>query len=1117
MKAQSPVDGAIHGVVLDLEGHAVAGAEVRLDSTAGTAMGVQRTAVDGSFTATHLTVGSYLVSITANGFAAAISAPVTVVLSETVEVSATLRVAAIVTTIDVVSGSPADSELEVLPSAGRRWQDAVLTLAGINPDEDSDGLVSSNGLASTANTLLLDGADTTQNFNSVPAGSGGDPVPNPGDDSDSAEQSNGPANGLARGRHAGAAYVFSQAAVQEFRLENSTYSAQTGHAAGAVVTTVSRSGTSALHGALGLVLRSQALAAHDPLAIATSYADGVITSANVKPHDLRESFTATTGGPVQLWRGSRWLAPDPGRPPSLFFFYALDVQRRGFPAISSPEDPAFYALTATQTALLSTRGVTQAQRNAALNYLSSLTGVTPRRADQSVNFGRLDWRRGSHFDSGGRRHGLKPAQTGFDVGLEANRARWTSPAGLVDAPVVARGRASLGNAQGWVDSALLRVTTAVTPSLVSQLRLAYVRDVQYESPQTSLPQEPGIGPGGQAPEVNIAPDGLLFGTPASLSQQAYPHEQRLELDETVTLIHRRHLIEFGGDLALIQDHIATLANADGTFLYDSAGTNGFAGGLVDFVTDYTFNVNRIPNGGCPSINAATHDFCFRTFTQSFGETSTSFPTKAFAAFAEDTFRAGHGLTLHAGARYEYTLLPTPVSPNFALDTLFAGRGATAVFPEDRNNLGPRFSVAWQMPRLGFTVRAGYGMFFGRMAGATILAALAQTAQPAVAASTTRIRITPTAVIACPQAPANGFGYPCDFTAQPGGVVGQTTSAMLFDSHFRLPAVQRGNLTIEHGLPRGTTISAGWVFNLDRQLPSSTDLNIAPSIASATYQLQGGTGQIGVVDGESFKLPLYTTRLTPSFGPVTDIESNANATYHALVVRVASRPAKNLRVQGNFTWAKALDFGPSASPTPRTNNQLDPFTDGYDKGLSSLNYPFSLHANAVWEPAVAGNDRRMRRFFNGWQMAPIVTMHSGRPYSFDLFGGTRLPGGHDSLNGSGGALYLPTIGRNTQRLAFVGNADLRVARGFMVGPPDAHLRLRASVEGFNLLNHRNVSSVQQRAFLVGTPAAGITPLVFQNAAAIATEGLNALPFGTPTAAATSLARERQIQFGLRLEF
>jgi hypothetical protein len=80
-----------------------------------------------------------------------------------------------------------------------------------------------------------------------------------------------------------------------------------------------------------------------------------------------------------------------------------------------------------------------------------------------------------------------------------------------------------------------------------------------------------------------------------------------------------------------------------------------------------------------------------------------------------------------------------------------------------------------------------------------------------------------------------------------------------------------------------------------------------------------------------------------------------------------------------------------------------------------------------------------------------------------------------------------------------------------------LRLRGSMEAFNLINRVNYSGVTQRAFLVGTPVAGVTPLVFQNAATVAAEGLNVLPFGAYTAAGTSQARERQVQFGLRLEF
>ena len=53
--------------------------------------------------------------------------------------------------------------------------------------------------------------------------------------------------------------------------------------------------------------------------------------------------------------------------------------------------------------------------------------------------------------------------------------------------------------------------------------------------------------------------------------------------------------------------------------------------------------------------------------------------------------------------------------------------------------------------------------------------------------------------------------------------------------------------------------------------------------------------------------------------------------------------------------------------------------------------------------------------DGWALAGIFSEASGRGYSYDIFGGTRLSGGHESINGSGGSVVLPTVGRNTLRL------------------------------------------------------------------------------------------------------
>jgi hypothetical protein len=293
-----------------------------------------------------------------------------------------------------------------------------------------------------------------------------------------------------------------------------------------------------------------------------------------------------------------------------------------------------------------------------------------------------------------------------------------------------------------------------------------------------------------------------------------------------------------------------------------------------------------------------------------------------------------------------------------------------------------------------------------------------------------------------------------------------------------------------------------------------DINIAPSTVAKLFQLQGGLGAPGVRDGETFSLPVYTSRRNASYGPVTDIVSSANASYNAVSLDVRRTSRRGLTFRASWTWAKAIDYGESAGATPKTNGQFDPFTNAYDKGLSRLNVPHRVVVTAVWEPRWHGADSWFHHAANGWFLAAVFIESSGRPYSYEIFGGTRLSGGRESINGSGGAVYLPTVGRNTLRLRDSANLDLRLGRSFPLGE---RLKARAEAEVFNLANHVNYSGVNQRAFLVGTPVAGVTPLVFQDEAAIAAEGLNTLPFGSFTAASSGVSGERRVQLALRVEF
>jgi hypothetical protein len=1057
---QSTSDGAIGGRLV-VGGMRPAGVRVVAHEVE---TGLERetlSSATGDFLLAHLAPGEYRVDIAGLGIPARHVANVVV------------HVASVTELVDGVQ------PLILLEAEGQP--------ANSDSDAEGEGLPSYRGLATTDNVLSMDGGGQTGSYGLVPVGAGstvsGDAVAE-GDDGESDVGATSRAITSRSVRNAGAPYTFARGAVREFHLTGDTYSALYGSAPGGITAGASNAGTAHLHGAGFLLVRSSALAATDPYAIATTYNNGAIASAAEKPQDLREQFGGSAGGPLLRDR--------------LFLFAAIDAQRRDFPALSSPADPNFYALTPTQTALLANRGVTSGAVNAALNYLDSLTGETPRRADGAVEFGRVDYRRGQRFAGS----------------VEYNRARWDQPAGAVSAPVVSRARASLGNSLEKVDTAFGRGVVFLARGLSDEVRVQYGRELKYETPQAPLPQEPAIAPNGLAPEVAIAPYGLTFGTPAGVGRQDYPDERRVELADLLSWVHGRQHLQLGPEFSAIDTYVASLSNAEGTYSYDSVATGGHAGGLVDWITDYTFNVNAYPNGGCPSIRAVVHLFCFRSFTQSFGQQTVQFNMQQWAGYVQDDVRLAARLMLHVGARYDYQLLPLPQRPNPAIDALFSSQGATSVFPEDRNNVAPRLALAWQPlgPRQG-TIRVGYGVYYGRVAGATIRSALLNTDLPA---STTHVRIVPSTTTACPQVANQGFGYPCDYTASPAAAIPNATSAMLFSKRFRLPLVQQGSFALERSLGAGMTLTATYRLNLDRQLPTSVDLNIAPSTATMLYEMQGGTGKAGVLDGETFSLPLYTARLSSIVGPVTAISSSANATYHGGTLEVR-RVGTRLSFNSGLTWSKALDFGGNQGAVPVTNTQLDPFDNRYDKGISALNFPMRFSLNGVWTPVVHSRERVVRVAANGWSLTPILLVRSGAPYSLMLSGGTYLPGGRESLNGSGGALYLPTVGRNTLRLPPAENLDLRIGRAVRLREG---LRLEMQAEAYNLANHVNISSVTERAYLVGAVVAGdptYTPLVFQNATNIQAEGLNTQPFGTFTDSGTSLARAREIQFGLRVQF
>ena len=483
-------------------------------------------------------------------------------------------------------------QLESLPLESRQWEDlveldseaseetsATQTEESASDDEGDpasrvsarDGATATGmsyaGLSSTQGEFSLDGLSGDQSFRAGPRGS---------------------ATG---GASSGASY--NQGSVRSFRVLPRNFSAQYGMVGGMAV--VSREASSVLHGAAFVRARESAWAATNPFSIASDYNNGVVTSEAVKPQGSQLQFGGSVGVPLGRSSGakarrgrSRFQRAMEGREP-LSLFASVEAMLRDDHIVSTPATANFYNLSDDQMALLANRGVDGTATNAALDYLESLTGATERQAYRVMGTVRLD--------------ASLTARDHVTASYAGNRFDSPSGAALGQASdaVVSRGMGSLGDSVVHVDVGIGRWLHGFSKNLNNELRGQIAHDLDYQTPHAPLAQEPAIGPYGYAPQVSIAPNGFSFGTPSSMApggKNAYPDEVRFELADTVQWHMGRHALMVGADWSRIHDRIDTLSAEEGAFSYDSGTTNGKDGGLVDWITDYTFSVHAYPNGAC---------------------------------------------------------------------------------------------------------------------------------------------------------------------------------------------------------------------------------------------------------------------------------------------------------------------------------------------------------------------------------------------------------------------------------------------------------------------------------------------------------------------------------------
>ncbi|HEU5350125.1 MAG TPA: TonB-dependent receptor [Terracidiphilus sp.] len=1071
--AQTAVDGAIGGTVLDSSGAVVPNATVSVLNQGTNAAQTTVSDASGYFRVLHLQPGVYTVTVTAKGFSTYRSINLTVQVGVLTSLDAHLAVGASAQVVVVTGEAPmvnttspdfagvVDEEtIRTIPENNYRWSAFALLTPGVVNDSNGFGLLSFRGQSTLLNNVTIDGTDDNQAYFSEE-----------------------------RGRTR-AGYSTIKDAVQEFQVNTSNYSVEYGRSAGGIVNSITKSGTNRLHGDVYYFDRDSAWAAQNYyVQHPVPNGSGGYTSVSFKPTDLRRQMGFTIGGPILRNK--------------LFFFLAADRFYHDFPAAATitgiSANVNFYSTSgsfyntqinriAADTGLSSTDAATV--YTGGIAGLTSMLGTVPRVGDQTILFPKIDWQinQKNHF------------------AVEANRMRWTSPAGIQTSPAVAYGSSSFGNdyvRDNWIVG---KLDTFLTPSLSNEVRYMYGRDFEFEvnqTPtsfeQTNLVNTPSgyVNPLGLPPNVYLS-GFFQYGTPQFLNRAALPDERRWQLADTVAWVHGNQAFKFGGDVLHTDDLISNLYNQYGGYTY-SLSVSGTSVALADMISDLYLSQN--PTDG----HIAQH---YTYFNQGAGPAGLDFTTADYSLFAQDEWKVSPRLSLTMGARWEYEKFPDQQLPNSAIPQ-------TLTLQDSKANIGPRVGFAYDVYGHGTTIlRGGYGMFFARAINSTLYQALIGSGSsggqtnPSLNPGSTCAPVFPQVV------------DPSDAAACLGG---SNATAYYLDPNFKVPQIHQADLTIEQQFGKSDAVSISWLGSWGRRLPDFVDTNL-PTPTPVTFTVNDPNGAGPLADGTSISTDafFYVTgnsnhRPNANFSTITDIFSGVTSNYEALVAQYNHRLSHHVSFTANYTWSHALDYGENNTTGAGANALLLPGDIKLDYGNSNQNVPNRLQIFTLLESPWHAHGA-LGYLVNDFELAPAFSTQSGLPYSMGISGsssklyadGTTTQQSiisTSSFNGSGGSNRIPIADRNDYQSPKIWQMDLRASKKIVV---HERYSLEFLADAFNLANHQNVTGVGASAYTVSEDTTNhVNHLV----------PYTTVPFGSVTSTNNSnfASNVRQIQMALRLTF
>ncbi|HEX7892623.1 MAG TPA: carboxypeptidase regulatory-like domain-containing protein, partial [Terriglobales bacterium] len=331
--AQSP-NGNINGLVTDATNSVIVGAEVLAVNDLTGVKYTTKTNSEGIYVFTNLPPGPYRIQVSKVGFKTIIKPEITLNVQDALSLSFTLPIGAAMEVVTIQGGaplvdtqSPAVSTVvdrqfaENLPMNGRSFQTLIEITPGVvvtTSNASDGGQFSVNGQRAASNYWTVDGV-------SANIGIGASPSP-------FALAGNGLAGALGSfSAMGGTNSLVSIDAMQEFRIQTSTYAPEFGRTPGGQISIVTRPGTNLFHGTAFDYLRNDAFDANN-------WFNGYINNPTLpKAKERQNDFGGTFSGPIIKDR--------------TFFFFSYEALRLRLPATELKTVPDLAARSAAAPAM----------------------------------------------------------------------------------------------------------------------------------------------------------------------------------------------------------------------------------------------------------------------------------------------------------------------------------------------------------------------------------------------------------------------------------------------------------------------------------------------------------------------------------------------------------------------------------------------------------------------------------------------------------------------------------------------------------------------------------------------------------------------------------------------